>query len=195
MDNAKDNFQRMLDLAEFGANRHNERRQVVFRMFISYMTLLVVISGLIMRHWKDDMLQSVGFMFVVSIFLLLLFYFYCGWLKKVYEALIFDVRRRDFFLKKAEILCYYLSKAWADHVNPCETVLLNLAGMSYEIKENRLFEKSKPDIEDYIENTLKAPCKPNVSKDKHFRFHLCGPAGLTILIIIALIIKFIMNWI
>ena len=36
----KDDFQRMMTLAEFGAKLHDERRQVEFRVFISYTTLL-----------------------------------------------------------------------------------------------------------------------------------------------------------
>ena len=43
MDNPnRDNFERMVQLAEFGAKRHNERRQVDFRVFIAYMTLLAL---------------------------------------------------------------------------------------------------------------------------------------------------------
>ena len=38
-DQAKDNFHKMLALAELGAKWHNDRRQVAFRIFISYMTL------------------------------------------------------------------------------------------------------------------------------------------------------------
>ena len=44
------NFENMMKLAEYTANRHNERRQVIFRIFILYMTLLVVLSGLIMNN-------------------------------------------------------------------------------------------------------------------------------------------------
>ncbi len=40
--NSKDKFQRMLDLAEFGVKRMEQRRSVEFRIFISYMTLLVL---------------------------------------------------------------------------------------------------------------------------------------------------------
>ena len=54
-----ENFENMMKLAEFGANSHTERRQVLFRIFISYMTLLVVISGLIMNNWEDDFIESV----------------------------------------------------------------------------------------------------------------------------------------
>ena len=44
------NFENMMKLTEYAANRHNERRQVIFRVFILYMTLLVVLSGLIMNN-------------------------------------------------------------------------------------------------------------------------------------------------
>ena len=43
MDNPnRDDFERIVQLAEFGAKRHDERRQVEFRVFIAYMTLLVL---------------------------------------------------------------------------------------------------------------------------------------------------------
>ena len=38
----RDNFERILQLAEFGAKRHDERRQVDFRVFIAYMTLIAL---------------------------------------------------------------------------------------------------------------------------------------------------------
>ena len=38
----KNEFQKMLQLAEFGAKRLEERRSVEFRIFISYITLLVL---------------------------------------------------------------------------------------------------------------------------------------------------------
>lgn len=42
MSNLKDDFERMMQLAEFGAKRHDEQRQVEFRVFIAYMTLLAL---------------------------------------------------------------------------------------------------------------------------------------------------------
>ena len=42
MNNLKDNFERMMQLAEYGVNRHNDRRQIEFRIFISYVPLLVL---------------------------------------------------------------------------------------------------------------------------------------------------------
>ena len=40
--NSVDSFQRILSLAEFGVKRIEERRTVEFRIFISYITLLVL---------------------------------------------------------------------------------------------------------------------------------------------------------
>lgn len=42
MSNLKDDFERMMQLAEYGASRHNDRRQIEFRIFISYVTLLLL---------------------------------------------------------------------------------------------------------------------------------------------------------
>ena len=36
------NFDKMLELAEFGAKRHDQRRQIVFRIAVAYLTLLVL---------------------------------------------------------------------------------------------------------------------------------------------------------
>ena len=36
------NFDKMLELAEFGAKRHNERRQNLFKVVIAYLTLLAL---------------------------------------------------------------------------------------------------------------------------------------------------------
>ena len=92
----KANFENMLELAKFGADRHNERRQVLFRIYISYMTLLVVISGLILKHWDDEVLENYVFTMGVSIFFSLLGLSYWRWLITFYKASDYDVRRRRF---------------------------------------------------------------------------------------------------
>ena len=38
------NFDKMLELAEFGAKRHNERRQNYFKVIIAYITLLALVK-------------------------------------------------------------------------------------------------------------------------------------------------------
>ena len=183
------NFESMMKLAEFGAHRHNERRQVLFRIFISYMTLLVIIAGLIMRHWKDEPIESLWFVIPVSGFLGVLLCFYKKWLRVFYTASDYDVRRRDFYLIKAQVVSYHMSKGLSKCYSDCEKVCINLANRNfYEISEKCLFDKRRPDINPDIDpQTCKAcPPKPTVSGNAHFWFHCCGPAGLTILIIFAL---------
>ena len=103
-------FENMMKLAEYAANRHNERRQVIFRIFISYMTLLVVISGLIMKHWKDEFIESGWFLWGVSALLLVMFITYFRWLRSFYITSDYDARRRSFYLTKAEVVSYHMSK-------------------------------------------------------------------------------------
>lgn len=184
------NFESMMKLAEFGADRHNERRQVIFRIFISYMTLLVVVAGLIMRHWKDEPIESLWFVLPVSGFLVVLFWYYQKWLRIFYIASDYDVRRRDFYLIKAQVVSYYMSKCLSKCYSDCEKVSINLANRKYyKISETCLFDRRRPDIDPDIDPQTCQEClpKPNISGNAHFRFHFCGPAGLTILIIFALV--------
>ena len=181
------NFENMMKLAEFGARRHNERRQVIFRIFISYMTLLVVIAGLIMRHWKDELIEKGLFVFFISVFLGVMLYFYGRWLKIFYIGSDHEVRRRDFYLVKAEVISFHMSKGLSQCYSDCKNVPINLANeKNYEISEKCLFEKRRPDINPSINICRKCPPPPTVKGNRHFYFHLFGPAGLTILIIIAL---------
>ena len=188
-DNNKNNFENMMELAEFGARRHNERRQVIFRIFISYMTLLVVIAGLIMRHWKDELIEKGLFVILVSVFLGVMLCFYRRWLKIFYIGSDHEVRRRDFYVVKAEVISFHMSKGLSQCYSDCENVPINLANQkNYEISEKCLFEKRRPDINPRIDPDVppKCPPPPAVKGNAHYRFHICGPTGLTILIIIAL---------
>ena len=47
-------FYKMLALAETGAKWHNDRRQVAFRIFISYMTLLVLAFYQVVRIFVEE---------------------------------------------------------------------------------------------------------------------------------------------
>ena len=190
-----ENFENMMRLAEYGADRHTERRQVLFRIFISYMTLLVVISGLIMNNWKDEFIESLFFFCPASLFLFFMLFFYWRWLIIFYKASDHDVRRRDFYLTKAQVICYYMSEL-SQCYSGCKEVYLNLGGnKSYEISERCLFKKRGPDINPKPDPNInkKCPPSPNVWRNPHFYFHFFAPAGLTILIIAALWIKFSMD--
>lgn len=183
-------FENMMKLAEYAASRHNERRQVIFRVFISYMTLLVAISGLIMNNWRDEFIESGSFVWGVSALLLGMFITYFLWLRAFYITSDYDARRRSFYLTKAEVISYHMSKDLNRYYSACEKVYPYLANNKYlEIDEKRLFKDRKPhsirpkDIE-------KSPVPPTVKCNLHFYFHICAPLGVTILIVVALSIKF-----
>ena len=185
-----ENFENMMKLAEYGADRHTERRQVLFRIFISYMTLLVVISGLIMNNWKDAFIESNLFVSGVSVLLIGMLFFYWRWLIIFYKASDHDVRRRDFYLTKAQVICYYMSEL-SQRYSDCKNVYINLGGnKSYEISERCLFKMRRPDINPKTDPNInkKCPPSPTVWRNPHFYFHLFAPAGLTILIVLALLI-------
>ena len=48
---SKDDFERTLHIADFAAQRLENRRQFEFKIFISYVTLLVL--GIYKRHYND----------------------------------------------------------------------------------------------------------------------------------------------
>lgn len=182
-------FENMMRLAEYGANRHAERRQVLFRIFISYMTLLVVIFGLILEHWETSVLKEGLFAWGVSHFLILMFCCYWWWLVKFYTASDHDVRRRDFYLTKAQIISYYMSEELSRCYSDCEKVPINLGNKSYKMSEKYLFkEKRHPDINPKTDPDInkKCPPSPTVKCNPHFYFHFVAPAGLTLLIAVVL---------
>lgn len=187
-----ENFENMMKLAEFGANSHTERRQVLFRIFISYMTLLVVISGLIMNNWKNEFIESGLFVWGVSVLLGGMFGCYWWWLVRFYTASDHDVRRRDFYLTKAQIICYYMSRKLSQCYSGCENVPINLGNTSYEISERCLFKRRNPDINPKTDPNINKECPPSptVKRNPHFYFHFVAPGGLSLLIVLALIINF-----
>ena len=113
MDNKKiaDDFQRMLQLAEVGAKWHDDRRQVTFRIFVSYMTLLVLALYQVIKLLGAEGVVIPGWIILLVIAgLVLTHWIYCRWQGSIRVALINDVRRRDFYLKKAELISYHLSE-------------------------------------------------------------------------------------
>ena len=181
------NFDKMLELAEFGAKRHNERRQNLFKFVISYVTLLVL--ALYQTFKNGTLLELPQDKIGVVILLLVVHIFYLMWLWTTLKASINDARRRDFYLKKAELLSYHLSEnRFSDFSpHPCKPVILNLgSGRNWKITERRLFKKKSPPM-----ITREAPCeKPPDSKwfsDIHFWTLAIGPTGLILLVIAKLL--------
>ena len=150
-----DNFERLIALAEFGANRHNERRQVEFRIFISYTTLLALILyhatasgglfGLLPNMWdnRDNLLPTIP--------LLIVHWVYCSWQRSLSVAMASDAKRRNFFLAKAECIAHYFikyphRKNFRPSQNRKVRVVFRDENSVREQSETELFEAPHPDI-------------------------------------------------
>lgn len=111
-----DPFQRMLDLAEFGVKRMEERRAVEFRVFISYITLLVLALYQLVKQQnpihvfiklilpKDSISLELYECIVLYLLALSIHTIYMMWQIGVGIAMDNDAYRRNFYLKKAECL-------------------------------------------------------------------------------------------
>ena len=161
------NFDKMLELAEFGAKRHNERRQNLFKVIISYITLLVLVFYQAIKN--ENILNSDGTGIWIVVLLVVVHIVYLVWLWTTLVASINDARRRDFYLKKAESLSYHLSQSRFSSFDPdsCKDVKLNMgSGKSWKINEHCLFEMKGPKIIGRAEEEKPSP--PKWFKDIHF---------------------------
>lgn len=198
MNDAQDrsNLEHMLELAKYGAERHNERRHVEFRIFISYITVLGLIFYYVIKpedailQGQDDLVLSI----VLVIFLLTIHGFYFWWKRNFFIASINDVRRRDFYLLKAECLSYHLSQNSNTVFYPSETkiVWLNLAaGDSDEMTERHLFKK---------ENGPRIITEPTwgrfwtLRKDAHIWFQAVVPTLMLLGIIAVIFRDYLSRW-
>ena len=163
------NFDKMLNLAEFGAKRHNERRQNLFKVIIAYITLLVLFLYQVIDNTNildSDVIWILSFV----VLLVSIHVFYLKWLWTTSVASINDVRRRDFYLKKAELLSYHLSQSRLSSFvpDPCKYVKLNMAsGKSWEITERCLFGMGEP-VLIIGEAPREEPPAPKCGDDMHF---------------------------
>ncbi len=153
------NFDKMLELAEFGAKRHDQRRQIVFRIAIGYLTLLVLV---LYQSIKSENLLRLdpGWLIICVICLVVVHIFYCLWQRTAFIAMINDVRRRDFYLMKAQIIAYYLTRSRFSSFNPdpCEEVIVNFAGATaWKTNERSLFKEREPTMINR-ETSCKKPC-------------------------------------
>ena len=181
------NFDKMLELAEFGAKRHNERRQNLFKVIIAYITLLALALYQTIKNEDELRLSGWGMVFVPML-LLLVHYFYLKWLWTTLVASINDARRRDFYLKKAESFSYHLSQnRFSDfYPNPSKKVKINLgSGVSWKITERCLFKKRGPNI--IGDSSCEKPSAPKCWKDIHFQTLAIIPTALAILLGLKLI--------
>lgn len=179
----------MLAIAEFAANGHRERRQLEFRISISYITLLSLALYQVIK------LNAAGtgnvpwwVIILVCVLLIALHWKYLDWLYTLHIASNNDVRRRDFYLKKAEVIAYYRSKNSDSDFVPSftEIVTINLgAGDSQEMSERELFDQKEPNI--YIRSKDQGTPPPKWYRNVHFLF----PAFFSVLMAASLIVALI----
>ena len=184
-------LEKMLELAQFGAEGHRARWQVEFRIFISYITLLVI--GLYQINKPENpMLKGIQdknnpWLLVIPVLVpILIHYLYCFWQKNISIALINDVRRRDFYTEKAQCLSYHLARHPNAVFQPSwtKTVSLNRGGRRSDepITEVDLFNERHPNI------IKKASWSEfwNVKYHTHIWFQIGVPTLLLICLIVTI---------
>ena len=187
-------FYEMLEMAELAANGHKERRQLEFRISISYITLLSLALYQLIKFTPGEtgfIGVPVWIIVIACAALLGLHVVYCWWLRYLHVASNNDVRRRDFYLKKAEVIAYYRSKNADANFVPSfsgKTVMINLgAGAGREISEGELFDEMEPDI--YIRSKKKGTPPPKLCKNVHLLFPTFFATLMAASLIVALILK------
>ena len=142
-DKDKENLQGMLDLAEFGAKRHDDRRSIEFRIFISYMTLLILAFYQIIKATSIsvELWQSIG----LTLLSIGIHIAYVMWQIGVAIAMANDAWRRNFYLKKAECILHHLSKYPENTFCPSNAeVKVNFGSEKREMTEKQLFKEPAP---------------------------------------------------
>ena len=193
VDNDKDNFDRMFAFAGLAAKQHNDRRQLSFKIVISYVTLLALAFYQVIKPSPEgsDFADSWWIIGSSVLGLLIIHVFYCVWQRFMHIASNNDVRRRDFYLKKAECIAYHMSQNLNTNFVPSSTkrVILNLGATDNTdpVTERELFKQSGPDI--YIFSKKLGTPLPKWCKDLHYLALITGPTALFLLLIVSLILK------
>ena len=149
----KDDFERMMTLAEFGAERHNERRQVEFKVFISYTTLL---AFAVYQAYKNNgvTLLNNNSPWIIGIFVFVHF-LYILWEIRLSMAMDCDTSRRDFYTAKAQCLLEHLLNHPGKIFYPRKDVLVTMKHSKVmsccpkkdKIYESELFKQHEPSFE------------------------------------------------
>ena len=188
----KSNIDSMLEIADMAEQWHHNRRQLEFRIMISYTTLLALALYQVIKtrdpqisfdaYWAIILIGGLGLLFVLVI--------YWRWQYIFHIASNNDVRRRDFYLKKAEVILHHMSRSHDSQFvpHPTRTVMINLAvEESREMSEVELFNKTEPDI--YIRSKKIGTPPPTWYKNEHILIPLAFPTILTFSLIVVLFVK------
>ena len=142
-----DSFQGMLDIAEFAATRVNERRAVEFKIFISYMTPLILALYYVIKL-DPELLADISWWIIgggALVYLISVHLIYVFWQIGIAVAMANDAWRRNFYLAKSECLLHHLSKDGKNTFCPDDTaVTVDLGSEKNECTEKELFEKTPP---------------------------------------------------
>ena len=184
--NNQNKFQEMLQLAEFGAKRLEERRSVEFKIFISYTTLLVLALYQLIKQQnpihdffkliiqKDSISLESWEGVILYILALSMHTIYVMWQVGVGIAMDNDAHRRNFYLKEAENISRHRLK------------------YNYKIKYN--YKNPNPDRKIVIiEHYLQQLCHLEVIWTDWSRMLLVGIPTILFIIILNLFIKKF-NW-
>jgi len=106
----KDDFDRTLQIAEFASQRLESRRQFEFKIFISYVTLLVL--AIYEGHHIEVPNDWYGLCVFVLLFVMHLFYI--SWTISMSVAMRNDSGRKNFYMQKAEYISDSLLKKFGD---------------------------------------------------------------------------------
>lgn len=154
MDNNRNEeiFDRMLCIADFGAKRHDDRRTVEFRIFISYMTPLILAVYYAFKL-ECTAVQPVSWSIMIVgalLYFLFIHLIYVLWQIGIALAMANDAWRRNFYLKKAECILHHLStesdKPFSPSDDNTHKVVVNCGYEKREWTEKELFDKSAPNI-------------------------------------------------
>ena len=106
---SKDDFERSLQIADFAAQRLENRRQYEFKIFISYVTLLVlaIYESHHIKVPNDEAWWVLGLLIVMHSF-------YISWTISLSVAMRNDSERKNFYLQKAECISVRLFKRYGD---------------------------------------------------------------------------------
>ena len=192
MNNDKDTCQQMVSIAELASNQHNDRRQITFRIAIGYTTLLALGIYLTTKTPDQEIFPSNRYIpEIVSFLLAGMTFVYCWALRVLHVASNNDVRRRDFYLKKAECIVHHMSQNECSPFEPDSKdkyIIINLGAEKSQkpITECQLFNRKQPDI--FIPS-MKKTCRklmgsPMRKIDSHYFTLIALPIFLTVLLII-----------
>ena len=142
----KDDFEQAFQIAEFARQSGENRRQYEFKIFISYVTLLLL--GIYEGHHievSNDRYKELYGLLIVAL-LSVMHFFYIAWTISLSVANQNDGARRDFYLQKSECISHRLLMEFGDPLSQkldndysklCSNKKINIVPKFYEVWEHK----------------------------------------------------------